>query len=72
MFLFLYCIFHLYFSAAFVHGRSPASCGIKGMMVEPVKSSIDSRLVRAGKLPMSIKQGERKTSKTKKHKTKEN
>ena len=52
--------------------HSPASCGIKGMTVEPVKSSIDRRLVRAGKLPMSIKQGERKTSKTKKHKTKEN
>ena len=33
----------------------PASCAIKGMTVDPVKSSIDRRLVRAGKLPIAIK-----------------
>ena len=35
------------------------------MTVEPVKSSIDRRLVRAGKLPMSIKQGKGKHQKLK-------
>ena len=45
----------------------PASCAIKGMTVDPVKSSIDRRLVRAGKLPIAIK-----TKKNiKKHETKE-
>lgn len=63
--VFLNCICQPYFSAVFVEACSPASCGIKGMTVEPVKSSIDRRLVRAGKLPMSIKQGKEKHQKQK-------